>query len=74
MTCLLFRPDHNGECLTCDEWAEAHSPAALTRGELMAMARDWTDPAVVRDAPARAADVVSQLIADIELLTNRGTP
>lgn len=23
-TCKDFRPDHNGECLNCDEWADAH--------------------------------------------------
>jgi protein gp37 len=22
--CRTFRPDHNGECLTCDEWADEH--------------------------------------------------
>jgi hypothetical protein len=22
--CLDFKPDHNGECLNCDEWADAH--------------------------------------------------
>lgn len=22
--CRDFRPDHNGECLNCDEWADAH--------------------------------------------------
>ena len=22
--CAAFRPDHNGECLNCDEWADAH--------------------------------------------------
>lgn len=25
MTCREYRPDHNGECLNCDEPAEAHS-------------------------------------------------
>jgi hypothetical protein len=27
MPCLEFRPDHNGECLNCDEWADAHELA-----------------------------------------------
>jgi hypothetical protein len=27
--CPRYRPDHNGECLNCDEWADAHSQAAL---------------------------------------------
>jgi len=22
--CHDFKPDHNGECLNCDEWADAH--------------------------------------------------
>ena len=30
--CLVYRPDHNGECLLCDESADAHSPEAITRG------------------------------------------
>lgn len=25
-TCRNFQPDHNGECLNCDEWADAHDP------------------------------------------------
>lgn len=24
--CYHYRPDHNGECLNCDEWADAHPP------------------------------------------------
>lgn len=24
--CKDFHPDHNGECLNCDEWADAHCP------------------------------------------------
>ena len=24
VTCPEYRPDHNGECLNCDEWADAH--------------------------------------------------
>lgn len=24
MPCLDYRPDHNGECLNCDEWADQH--------------------------------------------------
>ena len=27
MTCKTYRPDHNGECLTCDEPYDAHQPA-----------------------------------------------
>lgn len=23
---MTFRPDHNGECLHCDEWGDAHGP------------------------------------------------
>jgi hypothetical protein len=25
-----YRPDHNGECLNCDEWYDAHLGPALT--------------------------------------------
>jgi hypothetical protein len=25
VTCTEYRPDHNGECLNCDEWLDAHS-------------------------------------------------
>lgn len=31
--CREFRPDHNGECLTCDEWLDAHTQAAVRAGE-----------------------------------------
>ena len=24
ISCPEFRPDHNGECLNCDDWADAH--------------------------------------------------
>jgi hypothetical protein len=34
--CPCFKPDHNGECQLCDEWADAHSPAAIHEGELHA--------------------------------------
>jgi len=37
--CPMFRPDHNGECLNCDEWALSHSAEAIDAGE--------------RDEPAR---------------------
>jgi hypothetical protein len=30
MTCHDFRPDHNGECLNCDEWADAHDDPPLS--------------------------------------------
>jgi len=33
MACDNFRPDHNGECLNCDEWADAHKP--LKRGDFV---------------------------------------
>lgn len=25
--CTTYRPDHNGECLNCDEWYDAHVEA-----------------------------------------------
>jgi len=31
--CPVYRPDHNGECLACDEGADAHSPEAIRRGQ-----------------------------------------
>lgn len=31
--CAAFHPDHNGECLNCDDWADAHSPEAIKAGE-----------------------------------------
>lgn len=36
---------------------------------VVAMARDWTDPAVVRDAPARVPHVIEQLLDHIEALS-----
>lgn len=38
MTCPIFRPDHNGECLLCDEWLDAHTPEAIALGETVANA------------------------------------
>ena len=32
-SCRQYRPDHNGECLTCDEPYDAHSPEAIAEGE-----------------------------------------
>lgn len=31
--CREFRPDHNGECLNCDDWIDVHSPEAIAAGE-----------------------------------------
>lgn len=28
-TCTDFKPDHNGECLNCDDWAGAHDLPSL---------------------------------------------
>lgn len=28
-TCTDFKPDHNGECLNCDDWADAHEPSTV---------------------------------------------
>jgi len=35
--CAVFRPDHNGECLNCDDWIDAHTPAAIAAGEVAAV-------------------------------------
>jgi hypothetical protein len=37
--CPVYRPDHNGECLLCDEWADAHTPEAIARGYQLAAER-----------------------------------
>jgi hypothetical protein len=44
-----------------------YDPAHLAL--LLQMARDWTDPVVVRDAPERVSHVIEQLIEAIESLT-----
>ena len=31
-SCAEFWPDHNGECLNCDEWIAEHSAAAIEAG------------------------------------------
>jgi len=31
--CPAYTPDHNGECLLCDEWMDAHTPEAIAAGE-----------------------------------------
>jgi hypothetical protein len=33
MTCRAFRPDHNGECLDCDEPYDAHFVTFEIRGD-----------------------------------------
>jgi hypothetical protein len=32
-TCPEFRPDHNGECLNCDEWMDEHTTEAIAAGQ-----------------------------------------
>lgn len=34
--CLDYRPDHNGECLNCDEWADVHPLEQLRLAEARA--------------------------------------
>jgi hypothetical protein len=31
--CPCFLPDHNGECLNCDDWIDVHTPEAIAAGE-----------------------------------------
>jgi len=61
MACHNYRPDHNGECLNCDEGADAHPRDAFTLpiDGLYAVARDcchaqgiaWIDPRTGRRYP-----------------------
>jgi hypothetical protein len=47
-TCLNFRPDHNGECLECDDWWDEHDPAGTycsQAGESMSL-EFWLDHVV----------------------------
>ena len=30
--CPVYRPDHNGECLNCDDWYDAHTSEAIAAG------------------------------------------
>ena len=62
--CDDYRPDHNGECLTCDEPADAHAPpeaaaleAAFDRldAELAARRSARVDVRAATDAEQRAA-------------------
>jgi len=32
VTCASYQPDHNGECLDCDDLADAHDPATTYCG------------------------------------------
>jgi len=34
--CPVFQPDHNGECLNCDNWSAEHTPEAIAAGEALA--------------------------------------
>jgi hypothetical protein len=38
--CHEYRPDHNGECLTCDEGIDAHTPEAMAAAERAATNTD----------------------------------
>ena len=53
--CPVFRPDHNGECVNCDEWGDAHTPAALEAGRV----DTW------REELRKANETVEQLRDDI---------
>lgn len=33
ITCPVYRPDHNGECILCDEYYDDHSPEAVEAGK-----------------------------------------
>jgi hypothetical protein len=46
--CPVFRPDHNGECLLCDEWMDEHTPEAIARGEQEEAARKKETRIVLR--------------------------
>lgn len=63
--CCEFRPDHNGECLSCDEWADAHDAEALERGEIRARLAQ-----LERDATAKARFAL-QLLNENALLKNQ---
>jgi hypothetical protein len=76
--CLDYRPDHNGECLNCDEWADAHElPTLLARvvaySEAQARQLDILQ-AGVEDA-AKAIDEmqaeIERLKAEVETLRGR---
>lgn len=58
-----------GKC-TCGASVPAATPEKALEHQrlLIAMAKDWTDVAVVRDAPERVPHVIEQLIAEIERL------
>ena len=42
--CPRYQPDHNGECVLCDEWMDAHSAAAIEAGERWADAQTPSIP------------------------------
>jgi hypothetical protein len=42
--CPRYQPDHNGECLLCDEWLDCHSAAAIEAGQHFADAQTPSIP------------------------------
>lgn len=47
--CRDFRPDHNGECLNCDEWFDAHVEADVMDVFLVVVILKPTQKAVFDD-------------------------
>jgi hypothetical protein len=71
----VMQADRRFYCYTCSLQVPAvlcercSGKAVVPSGPLpllLAMARDWTDPVVVRDSPDRAADVIAQLIGALQ--------
>lgn len=61
--CTDFKPDHNGECLNCDEWADAHDLPPLTDAVIdafLATQIDMADPARVERIRARLRDKLQE--------------
>lgn len=65
ISCADFRPDHNGECLNCDEWLDSHLPDGLYRVETPQLCAGF----VVRNG--RAIDVAPILRRRLVYWANR---
>lgn len=71
--CPVFRPDHNGECLNCDEWMDEHTPEAIAAGEAAAANMPLTDGVVdafLATAPPSNPDTVGRIRTILEGLSH----
>jgi hypothetical protein len=72
MACNDYRPDHNGECLNCDEWADEHDLGVST-AELIDF-ETGRNRLVTERVRAAIAAIFPGLAADLARALNKSKP